>query len=288
MFSWDVPPGPYEWIQITRLDVSIELSTEIALIQLLRGIMPGNGFALITPILPPTPLSPGSQLLGIISWTQLRQFSKRRQWGTSPSFVTTLIPEVTGFQPFVSPDTVGSNISRLTIINYSSSHTKFLEETVDASALSGIATFGGFWTFVNGSFALLFGANVLYFAFGKLFVCGHFPPWEWSIYFNVDFPAIHAEGGLPGPDSAGIVAFIRERLVDPGPDLRSTEKDIDSQLTGPVPQPCGRSPELSTQVKEEDKSAQSRNRSDGLVGTHWDVQDIGQSTTVFESYVLVN
>jgi hypothetical protein len=43
---------------------------------------------------------------------------------------------------------------------------KFLQDTADASPLSGIATFGGFWTFVNGTFALFFGANVIYFMFG--------------------------------------------------------------------------------------------------------------------------
>lgn len=29
-----------------------------------------------------------------------------------------------------------------------------------------------------------------------------------------DFPALHTEGGQPGSANAGIVAFIRERLVD--------------------------------------------------------------------------
>jgi hypothetical protein len=32
--------------------------------------------------------------------------------------------------------------------------------------------------------------------------------------WHEDFPALHSEGGLPGSESAGIVAFIRERLVD--------------------------------------------------------------------------
>ncbi|KAJ6535407.1 hypothetical protein DFH09DRAFT_1091742 [Mycena vulgaris] len=41
-----------------------------------------------------------------------------------------------------------------------------LKKTVNASALSGVATFGGFWTFLNGIFALLFGANVVYFTLG--------------------------------------------------------------------------------------------------------------------------
>jgi hypothetical protein len=45
--------------------------------------------------------------------------------------------------------------------------TRHLQEAVDSTVLGGIANFGGFWTFVNGVFAILFGANVLYFALGE-------------------------------------------------------------------------------------------------------------------------
>jgi hypothetical protein len=48
---------------------------------------------------------------------------------------------------------------------------------------------------------------------------------------------MHSEGGLPGSDSAGIVAFIRERLVDVGDDPRSNHespKDPEAQ-TGSEP-----------------------------------------------------
>jgi hypothetical protein len=38
--------------------------------------------------------------------------------------------------------------------------------------------------------------------------------------WHEDFPTLHSEGGLPGSESAGIVAFIRERLVDVGDDPR--------------------------------------------------------------------
>jgi hypothetical protein len=44
---------------------------------------------------------------------------------------------------------------------------KFVQDVADVTPLSGIATFGGFWTFLNGTFALFFGANVVYFLFGK-------------------------------------------------------------------------------------------------------------------------
>jgi hypothetical protein len=47
--------------------------------------------------------------------------------------------------------------------------------------------------------------------------------------WNEDFPAIHTEGGLPGSENAGIVAFIRERLVDLGEDPAKEPKDPEEQ-----------------------------------------------------------
>ncbi|KAJ7120102.1 hypothetical protein C8R44DRAFT_877571 [Mycena epipterygia] len=35
------------------------------------------------------------------------------------------------------------------------------------SPLSGISALGGFWSFVNGAFTLIFRANVIYLAFGR-------------------------------------------------------------------------------------------------------------------------
>ncbi|KAJ7214732.1 hypothetical protein B0H12DRAFT_1329653 [Mycena haematopus] len=129
----------------------------------------------------------------------------------------TYIPEVTGLQQNTS-NTGGAavNIATLTLVHwYTSAPAKLLQDNADASTLSGIAKLGGFWTFVNGVFTLVFDANIIYFAFGKsrrrplsalgmahLFQRGALAP-KW----NKDFPAIHSEGGLP---SAGIVAFIRE------------------------------------------------------------------------------
>jgi hypothetical protein len=41
----------------------------------------------------------------------------------------------------------------------------YLEEFTDFTVFDGLATFGGLWTFVNGTFAFLFGANIIYFLF---------------------------------------------------------------------------------------------------------------------------
>ncbi|KAJ7825192.1 cutinase-domain-containing protein [Mycena olivaceomarginata] len=58
--------------------------------------------------------------------------------------------------------------------------------------------------------------------------------WAWHIYFSAEplcadgmktFLQLHTEGGLPGSELAGIVAFIRERLVDVGENPLTTEDD---------------------------------------------------------------
>ncbi|KAJ7867720.1 hypothetical protein B0H14DRAFT_332570 [Mycena olivaceomarginata] len=96
---------------------------------------------------------------------------------------------------------------------------KLQQDSSDVSPLSGLATFGGFWTFVNGAFALFFGANVVYFALGRrplsaLGLVHIFQRRTLARRWHNDFPALHTEGGHPGSESAGVVAFIRERLID--------------------------------------------------------------------------
>ncbi|KAF8172586.1 hypothetical protein K438DRAFT_1772628 [Mycena galopus ATCC 62051] len=45
--------------------------------------------------------------------------------------------------------------------------------------------------------------------------------------WHEDFPAIYTEGGLPGSENAGIVAFIRERLVNVDEDPRVSSQESD-------------------------------------------------------------
>ena len=75
-------------------------------------------------------------------------------------------PEIIGLQPNPNDKTEGSDIASLTLFQVGGP-TRILQEVADASILSGISSLGGFWTFVNGGFALLFGANIIYFAFGE-------------------------------------------------------------------------------------------------------------------------
>ncbi|KAJ6491190.1 hypothetical protein C8R45DRAFT_1138267 [Mycena sanguinolenta] len=161
------------------------------------------------------PLLRGSRLFGMLAWSQTTTL---RQAGAMSSLIYS--PEFYGLQSD-NLTTNDTNITALRLSQVSTIPVKFFRDTADASFLSGIATFGGFWTFVNGAFALFFGANVIYFAFGRrplsaLGVVHLFQRRTLVQSWYEDFPAIQTEGGLPGSENAGIVAFIRERLVDLG------------------------------------------------------------------------
>ncbi|KAJ7743005.1 hypothetical protein DFH07DRAFT_979737 [Mycena maculata] len=177
----------------------------------------------------PTMLFPSSDLVGFLTWTERRLLLTDGVGLVSPipdpltrdaqSYVSTFIPEVTGLQPYPSQG-MTPGVSKLTLILYGGQAvTKILQDTVADSALSGIATVGGFWTFVNGAFAVIFGANIVYFAFGHrplsaLGVIHIFQRRSLIRRWHEDFPALNSEGGRPGSESAGIVAFIRERLIN--------------------------------------------------------------------------
>ncbi|KAJ6588322.1 hypothetical protein B0H19DRAFT_203264 [Mycena capillaripes] len=110
---------------------------------------------------------------------------------------------------------------------------EIVQDYVDASVLNGLATLGGFWTFVNGAFAMVFGANLLYFLFRRrslsaLGIVHLFQRRKLIRNWNEDFPALYTEGGQPGSEPAGIVAFLRERLVD----LDDEDKDLDDDEDG--------------------------------------------------------
>ncbi|KAF7351790.1 Short-chain dehydrogenase/reductase family protein [Mycena sanguinolenta] len=165
-------------------------------------------------------LLPGSQLFGSLAWSQ-RQTIPQSMETSSMVFS----PEVHGLQQNTSAEGAITSLT-LSVVQIP---IRYFRDSVSTSTLSGIATFGGFWTFVNGTFALFFGANIVYFAFGRrpLSALGvvHLCQRRSLVRkWYEDFPAIQTEGGLPGSENAGIVAFIRERLVDLGDDTRDIEQ----------------------------------------------------------------
>ncbi|KAJ7238183.1 hypothetical protein C8J57DRAFT_1246604 [Mycena rebaudengoi] len=115
--------------------------------------------------------------------------------------------------------------------------TKSTQEYTENSILTGLATVGGFWTFVNGAFVLFFGANIIYFLFRRrplsaLGIVHIFQRASLAKKWRQDFPAIRTEGGQPGSREAGIVAFLRERLVDldeEESEAEDTPGDIEAQ-----------------------------------------------------------
>ncbi|KAJ6467335.1 hypothetical protein C8R45DRAFT_1019815 [Mycena sanguinolenta] len=208
----------YAWSEIQTISLSVVVPSEAGFLRVWIGCLASREYACDR--LLPIPLLPGSSLFGFLAWSQ-RQTVPQSEGDSNLIFS----PEVYGLQQNTS---VGGNITSLTL-SVVREPIRYFQDTADASALSGIATFGGFWTFVNGTFALFFGANIVYFAFGRrplsaLGVVHLFQRRALVRKWYEDFPAIQTEGSLPGSDNAGIVAFIRERLVDLGEDPRNLEQ----------------------------------------------------------------
>ncbi|KAJ7453786.1 hypothetical protein FB451DRAFT_1519184 [Mycena latifolia] len=219
---------PYSWDEVVSISVSLTfLPTSppvyVRAVQTDTSDLLEEWFV----IRGPTLLRPGARLIGVLVWTQREMITQVRR-GISTPRTTAFTSEVTSLQTDPSNDTSGSNIAILTLLQPNVQSSSLIQDTVDDTPLSGVATFGGFWTFLNGTFALVFGANVVYFAFGK---------WECSVLYggelrgwtgrrplsalgivhifqqralvrrwHKDFPAIHTEGGTPGSESASVAA----------------------------------------------------------------------------------
>ncbi|KAJ7197923.1 hypothetical protein GGX14DRAFT_402240 [Mycena pura] len=195
----------------------------------------------------PIPLIAGARLSAVLSRTNRKIFSKSALdiLGLTTPLRTVMVNSVLLLQQDPNPpNTTDTAILRLVqrTDTYPFIPNRVVEDFTDASVLAGFATLGGFWTFMDGSFAILFGANLLYFlwrrkplsAFGMVHV---FQRRALMRNWNRDFPALHTEGGCPGSESAGIVAFIRERLIDlddPVPKPTDPESPEDSAIPQPV------------------------------------------------------
>ncbi|KAF7357203.1 Short-chain dehydrogenase/reductase family protein [Mycena sanguinolenta] len=167
----------------------------------------------------PIPVVSGSHLFGRLIWTQ-RKTESRWIFGIPVVFASVFTAEVTGLQlyPAVSSTTTNNEATLLLYQPYVLA-TRLQQDSSDITSLSGLSTFGGFWTFVNGVFVLFFGANVVYFAFGRrplsaLGLIHIFQRRALVRRWHTDFPTLRTEGGQPGSEDAGVVAFIRERLID--------------------------------------------------------------------------
>ncbi|KAJ7617766.1 hypothetical protein FB45DRAFT_214510 [Roridomyces roridus] len=144
--------------------------------------------------------------------------------------------QMSSVQPY--PDGAAPGLTSLTLFMSYLVPTHGLQEMLGTSAISGFSALGGLWTSVDGIFAILFGANVVYFLFGSrhlsaLGMAHIFQRGTLIRRWHEDFPKLHTEGGQPGSKDAGVVAFIRQRLLDVGPDPKDDD-DNDDKISRPL------------------------------------------------------
>ncbi|KAJ7861914.1 hypothetical protein B0H13DRAFT_2354907 [Mycena leptocephala] len=230
---------PYEWSKTTTIVITATFSPGIAfkVVPLAVDGIPKSPY--ITRENDWIPMLHGSHVFGYLTWTQRQILS--RSWGISVPLTTSFTAEARGLQTYQPNATAAPDVSMLTLYQEQPDAIRLLQEASDASPLSGVSTFGGFWSFLNGAFALFFGANVFYFALRRrplsaLGLVHIFQQRTLVRQWHKDFPAIHTEGGSPGSESAGIVAFIRERLVDVGEDPGEITGDSQSDVEEKDPQ----------------------------------------------------
>ncbi|KAJ7628937.1 hypothetical protein FB45DRAFT_919582 [Roridomyces roridus] len=165
------------------------------------------------------PIVGGSSLFAELTWTQ-RQVLTTNLAGITGRSQTIYTSQISGLQPYPQGAVVGGNLTSITIsMPYYDTPTYVLQEVRDANPISGFSTLGGLWTSVDGVFAMVFGANVVYFLLGRrhlsaLGIAHVFQRGALIRRWHEDFPKLHTEGGLPGSKDAGIVAFIRQRFID--------------------------------------------------------------------------
>ncbi|KAK6977154.1 hypothetical protein R3P38DRAFT_3476306 [Favolaschia claudopus] len=232
----------WDWSSQHTVSISAQLPVgSVMQVALARGINFVNGssdpLVVSHPSQYPSYLAPSafvfpeSKLVGGFRWTRKDRIA-RLKWGVSSAINSIYTADISGLQPYAAANDTGTGVTTLLLYQQSPYVTRILQETIDDTALSGISTFGGFWTFLNGAFALFFGAHVLYFMFAgrrplsALGIAHIFQKGALVRRWHEDFPAIRTEGGLPGSNNAGIVAFIRDRLVDLGEDPRVSDEEV--------------------------------------------------------------
>ncbi|KAJ7368739.1 hypothetical protein DFH08DRAFT_928803, partial [Mycena albidolilacea] len=210
---------PVSWNQTINITVSFTFSPQNA--PPLIYIMPGQGdvsdlLAFTDPI--PVPL--GSQLLAVMTWTSRAIIPSLSSLILAPFNSLRLVQHMELYALLNANylEKTTPFLSTVVIVQRQTKPTKWVQESA-ATPLDGISTVGGLWTFVEGVFVLFFGANVVYFAFGRrpltaLGILHFFQSHSLLKKWHEDFPNLYDEGGHPGDTSAGVVAFIRERLVD--------------------------------------------------------------------------
>ncbi|KAJ7278258.1 hypothetical protein C8J57DRAFT_1503159 [Mycena rebaudengoi] len=212
---------PLSWVNITNITISIDFPPQDP--AELVHVIPGQGdIRYLLQLTDPIPVLPGFDLWASVTWTSREVFPIFEDRSRFARRQNVLIMEVATLLPTKQlADTSGTVSPKLTLVPRGGRPTKYLQEYMSGSIIDGMSAVGGFWTFLNGTFILLFGANIMYFTFRRrplsaLGIVHYFQRRDLLRQWREDFPALYTEGGQPGSVNAGIVAFIRERLVDLG------------------------------------------------------------------------
>ncbi|KAJ7186399.1 hypothetical protein C8R46DRAFT_1272884 [Mycena filopes] len=194
----------------------------------------------------PIPVLADFNLFAYMTWTSRQVVSARSgipSLFSSGPVTTTTTPSAADILDGVLPDT--TTTVAMTIVQREPFATKFTQDYTDATLVDGLSSMGGLWTTLDALFTLFFGASVLYFAFGKrplspLGMVHIFHRRTLTRNWHEDFPTVRTEGGEPGAENAGVVAFLRDRWLDvveeeeEGPDsLPRHQKDGEPEQPAP-------------------------------------------------------
>ncbi|KAF7354185.1 Short-chain dehydrogenase/reductase family protein [Mycena venus] len=214
--------GFAEWFNISDFEIELSVPDKTSSIYIQIGQGDINNIAHYTDAVV---LLPGSHLFGALSWTQQAVAPGFAAYlGSLTHFKTILAGEIRSLQPdtLYNASSASDPGSRtLSVTQIQPNPVRFIQQSTENDAIAGIGTMGGFWAFLNGAFVLFFGANIMYFLFGSrplsaLGIVHIFQRRRLVQNWHDDFPALRTEGGKPGSEGAGIVAFLRERLVVAG------------------------------------------------------------------------
>ncbi|KAF8209346.1 hypothetical protein K438DRAFT_1960343 [Mycena galopus ATCC 62051] len=219
---------PIAWREVLNLTISVVFPEDNP--PPLIHVTPGQGdIHDILAYTDPLPVLPNSNLFAYLTWTFSRLVGS--SWGVF------LIPftearnlfymDLAVLLPLGEQNTSTSNTSTIMLKVRYNRPTRYLEDYTEDSPFDGLAKIGGLWTSLNGVFSFLFGASVVYFLLGKrelspLGFLHMFKHQQLLQSWHEQYPAISTEGGQPGSEKAGVVAFLRERFVN-------TEDDSDQE-----------------------------------------------------------
>ncbi|KAF7346169.1 hypothetical protein MSAN_01843700 [Mycena sanguinolenta] len=209
---------PVPWARISNVSITADFSNlPLDYPQSAIYVAPGSGgIEQIMRYTDPIPLLRGTNLLGMLSWTY-REVYPDHAFGFLGSATKKALTnaELRTLYPNPTPVPLETDSAALSLIQYSIVPTRNLQDYLSETALDGISSLGGLWTFLNGVFSLFFGASIFYFLCGTrpqaaLGLVHIFNKSKYEKNLRADFPAFYSENTAP----AGVGAFCRQRLFE--------------------------------------------------------------------------